>query len=128
MNNKVKLTGKVAQFPTDTPVHKAYNFLENTDNLPKSRIWYIMVEKTGDSVQIARYYPTKGQDLDIIYNKLSERYKDMAKDEPNLLEAISMIETECTDKFAFIKNVPPVLINGKKLSSIIMEDLIKILE
>ncbi len=124
--NKVKLIGKVAKFPKSTKASKAFNFLENV-KIPKSAIWYIMVEKMDNELQMVKYDYKKGVDLSSFVNDLKKYYIDKYKTNKSIVEKISNIIVDGNDKYSMIKNIPLIEVNGRKMISIITEDLIKLL-
>ncbi len=124
--NKVKLIGKVAKFPKSTKASKAFNFLENV-KIPKSAIWYIMVEKMDNELQMVKYDYKKGVDLSSFVNDLKKYYIDKYKNNKSVVEKISNIIVDGNDKYSMIKNIPLIEVNGRKMISIITEDLIKLL-
>ena len=124
--NKVKLIGKVAKFPKSTKASKAFNFLENV-KIPKSAIWYIMVEKMDNELQMVKYDYKKGVDLSSFVNDLKKYYIDKYKTNKSVVEKISNIIVDGNDKYSMIKNIPLIEVNGRKMISIITEDLIKLL-
>ncbi len=125
--SKVKMIGKVAKFPKKVKASRAYNFLENV-KISKNSIWYIMVEKQDNELQMVKYNYKKGVDLGKFVNELKvfyiDKYGKMNKDLPKIFEKI---EVYGTDKYSTIKNIPLVELGGRKLISIITEDLIKLL-
>lgn len=125
--SKVEMIGKVAKFPKKVKASKAYNFLENV-KISKNSIWYIMVEKQDNELQMVKYNYKKGVDLVKFVNELKgfyiTKYGKMNKDLPKILERI---EVDGTDKYSTIKNIPLIEMGGRKLISIITEDLIKLL-
>jgi hypothetical protein len=125
--NQVKMIGKVAKFPKKVKASKAYNFLENV-KISKNSIWYIMVEKQDNELQMVKYNFKKGVDLGKFVNELKSfyitKYGKVNKNLPKLLEKM---EVDGTDKYSTIKNIPLVELGGRKLISIITEDLIKLL-
>jgi len=125
-SNKVKLIGKVARFPKSTKASKAFNFLENV-KIPKSAIWYIMVEKMDNELQMVKYDYKKGVDLSSFVNDLKKYYIDKYKNNKSVVEKISNIIVDGNDKYSMIKNIPLIEVNGRKMISIITEDLIKLL-
>lgn len=125
-SNKVKLIGKVAKFPKSTKASKAFNFLENV-KIPKSAIWYIMVEKMDNELQMVKYDYKKGVDLSSFVNDLKKYYIDKYKTNKSIVEKISNIIVDGNDKYSMIKNIPLIEVNGRKMISIITEDLIKLL-
>lgn len=125
-SSKVRLIGKVARFPKATKASKAYNFLENV-KIPKSAIWYIMVEKMDNELQMVKYDYKKGVDLSSFVTDLKKYYMDKYKNNSTIKEKISNIIVDGNDKYSMIKNVPLIEIDGKKMITIITEDLIKLL-
>jgi hypothetical protein len=125
--NQVKLYGKVAKFPKKTKASKAYNFLENV-KISKNSIWYILIEKQDNELQMVKYNNKKGFDMSKFVFELKSFYlKQYAKD-PNMTRLIECIEVVGAEEFSSIKNIPNVEIAaGKKLISKITEDLIKLL-
>ena len=125
--NQVKLYGKVAKFPKKTKASKAYNFLENV-KISKNSIWYILIEKQDNELQMVKYNNKKGFDMAKFVFELKSFYlKQYAKD-PNMTRLIESIEVVGKEEFSAIKNIPNVEIAaGKKLISKITEDLIKLL-
>lgn len=123
---KVDFTGKVAKFPKNTKASKAYNFLENV-KVPKKSIWYIVIEKQSDELQLVKYNYKEGVDLSKFINELKSYYIGKNKDNKNLCEAVSKISIDGNDKYSRITNIPKVNIDGKLLISKVTEDLIKLL-
>jgi hypothetical protein len=124
---KVEMIGKIAKFPKRVKASKAYNFLENV-KISKNSIWYIMVEKQDNELQMVKYNYKKGVDLAKFINELKtfyiSKYGKMNKNLPKILERI---EVDGNDTYSTIKNIPLVELGGKKLISILTEDLIKLL-
>lgn len=119
----IDLFGKVAKFPKNIKASKAFNFLENI-KVSKNKIWYILVEKQSDELQMIKYNNKKGVNLKEFVRKLTEFYskdKEMSKHINNLV-------IDGNDKFSIIRNIPNIDVNGKKLITILMEDLIKLLK
>ncbi len=125
-SNKVNLIGKVAKFPKTIKAHSAYNFLENI-KIPKSTIWYIMVEKMDNELQMVKYDHKKGVDLSAFVNDLKKYYINKYKSNTSIVEKISNIVVDGNDKYSMIKNIPLIEVNGRRMISIITEDLIKLL-
>jgi hypothetical protein len=125
-NEEVKTIGKVAKFPKNVKASKAYNFLENV-KVPKKSIWYIMVEKQDNELQMVKYNYKEGVNLSEFVNELKTYYIQNNKKDDKVCEAISKIGVDGTDKFSKITNIPPVEVNGKKMITVITEDLIKLL-
>lgn len=118
----VKLYGKIAKFPNNVKASHAYNFLENI-KIPKKKIWYIMIEKQDNELQMIKYNNREGFNLNEFLTQLKEYYSHDNKME-NFIEKL---EIDGNDKFSIIKNIPDVSIGDKKLISILTEDLIKLL-
>jgi hypothetical protein len=125
--NKVKLYGKVAKFPKKTKASKAYNFLENV-KISKSSIWYILIEKQENELQMVKYNNKKGVDMSKFVHELKTYYLKQYSNNPKMSRLIESIEVGGAEEFSSIKNIPNVEIDkGKKLISKITEDLIKLL-
>lgn len=124
MNEKdnVNFYGKVAKFPKNTKASKAYNFLENI-KVSKKKLWYILIEKEDNGLQVIKYNNKLGFNLNDFVNELKVFYM---KDE-NMSQYIDKLEITGEDKFSMIRNIPDVDVNGKKLISVLANDLIKLL-
>jgi hypothetical protein len=126
-DNKVKIYGKVAKFPKKTKASKAYNFLENI-KISKSSIWYILIEKQENELQMVKYNNKKGFDMSKFVQELKSYYLKEYSNNPKMSKLIESIEVVGAEEFSSIKNIPNVEISkGKKLVSKITEDLIKLL-
>ena len=125
-DKKVKLYGKVAKLPNGTKASKGFNFLENV-KISKNSIWYIMVEKQQDELQMVKYNHKKGVDLSKFINELKEYYSKKYSKNKKVLEMISNISVDGNDKYSWVKNIPLVEVDGRKMISHITEDLIKLL-
>jgi hypothetical protein len=123
---KVDFTGKVAKFPKNTKASKAYNFLENV-KVSKKSIWYIMVEKQDNELQMVKYNVKEGVDLSKFVNELKTYYTKKYIKDTKFVEAISKINVDGNDKYSMVKNIPLVEVEGKKMITKITEDLIKLL-
>ena len=123
---KVDFTGKVAKFPKNTKASKAYNFLENV-KVSKKSIWYIMVEKQDNELQMVKYNVKEGVDLSKFVNELKTYYTKKYGKDAKFIEAISKISVGGNDKYSMVKNIPLVEVEGKKMITRITEDLIKLL-
>jgi hypothetical protein len=123
---KVDFTGKVAKFPKNTKASKAYNFLENV-KVSKKSIWYIMVEKMDNELQMVKYNVKEGVDLSKFVNELKTYYTKKYSKDTKFVEAISKISVDGNDKYSMVKNIPLVEVEGKKMITRITEDLIKLL-
>lgn len=125
-NEKVQLIGKIAKFPTDTQASKAYKFLENV-KISKKKIWYLMVEKQNNELQMIKYNQNVGVDLKKFVESLKEFYISNVED-PKVKAIIEAIEVDGEDKFSTIKNIPRnLMLDGKNAIVKITEDLIKLL-
>jgi hypothetical protein len=124
-NEKVNTFGKVAKFPKNVKASKAFNFLESV-KISKKSIWYIMVEKDQD-LQLVKYNVKEGVDLNKFVNDLKSYYINKYKDNKVLCESISNIEPDGNDKYSIIRKIPNITVDGKKMISVITEDLIKLL-
>lgn len=125
---KVDMYGKVAKFPKNTKASSAINFLENV-KLSKNRIWYIMVEKQDDELQMVKYDMKKGVNLSMFVNELKKHYITQYKNNPEVVAQLEKIQLggDREGAFSAIKNIPPIEIDGKKIITRITEDLIKLL-
>ncbi len=125
--SKVDFYGKVAKFPKKVKASKAYNFLENV-KISKNSIWYILVEKQDNELQMVKYNNKKGFDMAKFVLELKTFYLTLYKDNVEMSKLIESIEVAGAEEFSSIRNIPNVEIEpGKKLISKITEDLIKLL-
>jgi len=122
----VETFGKVAKFPKNTKASKAYNFLENV-KVSKKSIWYIMVEKQDNELQMVKYNTKEGVDLGKFVNELKSYYKKKYSKEPKICSLIESIKVDGNDKYSMVQNIPLISVDGKKMITIITEDLIKLL-
>jgi hypothetical protein len=120
--SNVNFYGKVAKFPKNTKAKNAYNFLENI-KVSKKKLWYILIEKEKNGLQIIKYNNSLGFNLNDFVLELKKYYMNNEK----INEHISQLVIEGEDKFSIIKNIPDVEIDGKKLITILANDLIKLL-
>lgn len=123
--DKVQTYGRVAKFPKNVKASKAFNFLENV-KVSKKSIWYIMVEKLDNELQMVKYNHKEGVDLNKFVNELKTYYITKYKD-PKMKKLIESIYVDGNDKYSMVKNIPLVEVEGKKLITKITEDLIKLL-
>lgn len=123
--DKVQTYGRVAKFPKNVQASKAFNFLENV-KVSKKSIWYIMVEKLDNELQMVKYNHKEGVDLNKFVNELKSYYITKYKD-PKMKKLIESIYVDGNDKYSMVKNIPLVEVEGKKLITKITEDLIKLL-
>jgi hypothetical protein len=122
----VETFGKVAKFPKNTKASKAYNFLENV-KVSKKSIWYIIVEKQNNELQMVKYNVKEGVDLSKFVNELKTYYTKKYGKDAKFIEAISKISVDGNDKYSMVKNIPLVEVEGKKMITKITEDLIRLL-
>jgi len=125
-NEEVQFFGKVAKLPKGVKASKGFNFLENV-KVSKSSIWYIMVEKQDNELQMVKYNYKKGVDLGSFLNELKSFYVAKFSKNPKMCKLIENIKIDGNDKYSWIKNIPLVEFEGKKMISKITEDLIKLL-
>lgn len=118
----VNFYGKIAKFPKNTKASNAYNFLENI-KVSKKQLWYILIEKDDNGLQVIKYNNKLGFNL---YDFINELKKFYAQDE-EISPHIEQLKIEGEDKFSIIKDVPDIEIGGKKLITILTNDLIKLL-
>ena len=122
----VHMFGKVAKFPKKTKASKAYNFLENV-KISKNSVWYILVEKQDNELQMVKYNNKKGVDLGKFVNELKAYYLKKYSTDKNLCRLVESIKVGGKNEFSVIQNIPKIEIEGRKLISRITEDLIKLL-
>ena len=124
--SNVETIGKIAKFPKNVQASKAYNFLENV-KVSKKSIWYIMVEKQDHELQMVKYNYKEGVDLGKFVNELKVYYVNKYSNDANVCKLIEAIKVDGNDKYSMIKNIPLVKVEGRKMISIITEDLIRLL-
>ena len=122
----VKLYGKVAKLPKGTKASKGFNFLENV-KISKNSIWYIMVERQDNELQMVKYNYKKGVDLSKFINELKTYYSKKYSKNKEVLKLIEGMKVVGNDKYSKICNIPLIEVDGKKIISKITEDLIKLL-
>jgi hypothetical protein len=123
---EVEFFGKIAKLPKGVKASKGYNFLENI-KVSKSSIWYLLVEKQDNELQMVKYNYKTGVDLSRFITELKDFYKSQFASNPKLVKLIESIGVDGNDKYSRIYNIPMVEIGGKKIISKITEDLIKLL-
>jgi len=123
---KVETFGKVAKFPKNVKASKAFNFLENV-KVSKKSIWYIMVEKQDNELQMVKYNYKEGVDLGKFVNELKGYYIKKYSSDKKVCQLIEKIKVDGNDKYSMVKDIPFIEIDGKKLITRITEDLIKLL-
>jgi len=126
IKENVNFYGKVAKLPKGTKASKGYNFLENV-KVSKASIWYILVEKQDNELQMVKYNHKKGVDLSKFVSDLKTFYVSKYKDNQEVCKLIEAIKVDGNDKYSKICNIPLVEVEGKKVVTKITEDLIKLL-
>lgn len=129
-NKNVEFYGKIAKFPKNTKAKNAYTFLENI-RIPKSRLWYFIIEREliskdndlFEDLQIIKYNNKQGVDCAKFVESLSKFYEN----DIEMTEYVKNLVVEGSQAYSIIRNIPNVEINGKKLISILTEDLIRLL-
>lgn len=123
----VEFFGKVAKFPKNIKPEKANSFLENI-KVKKSKLWYLMVEKhtteDGSELQMLKYNQHAGVNLNEFLEGLKKYYISKY---PELKESFSNMVVGGDHKYSTIKNIPNQEIEGQKLITIVMNDLVKLL-
>jgi hypothetical protein len=122
----VEFIGKIAKLPKGIKASKAYNFLENV-KVSKSSIWYLMIEKQDNELQMVKYNFKKGVDLNQFIKELKTYYISKYKTNKEVVKLIENIQVDGNDKYSWVKNIPLVELDGKKMVSRITEDLIRLL-
>jgi hypothetical protein len=126
IKENINFYGKVAKLPNGTKASKGYNFLENV-KVSKSSIWYILVEKQDNELQMVKYNHKKGVDLSKFVSELKTFYVNKYKNNQEVCKLIEAIKVDGNDKYSKICNIPLVEVEGKKVVTKITEDLIKLL-
>lgn len=126
-NEKVTTYGRIARFPKNVMASKAYNFLENV-KISKKSIWYLMVEKQeNNELQLVKYNVKEGVDLNKFVTDLKGYYINKYSKDAKVCNLIESIQVDGNDKYSMVKNIPLITVDGRKMISIITEDLIKLL-
>ena len=125
-SKKVETFGKVAKFPKNVKASKAYNFMENV-KVSKKSIWYLMIEKDENELQMVKYNYNEGVDLSKFVNDLKAYYLTKYKGNKTICEAVEKLSVDGNDKYSMVKGITPVEVDGRKLITKITEDLIKLL-
>jgi hypothetical protein len=126
VNEGVKRIGKIAKFPKNSKASTAYNYLEDI-KISKKSIWYLMIEKQDNELQMVKYNNKEGVNLSQFVSNLKGYYIDKYKNNESVCEQISKISIGGDDKFTVIRNIPLLEVDGKKIISRITEDLIRLL-
>jgi|TARA_R110002153_G_scaffold6210_5_gene28361 hypothetical protein len=126
VNENVKRIGKIAKFPRNSKASTAYNYLEDI-KISKKSIWYLMIEKQDNELQMVKYNNKEGVNLAQFVSELKSFYIDTYKGNKEVCEQINKISIGGNDKFTTITNIPLIQVGGKKIISKITEDLIRLL-
>jgi hypothetical protein len=132
VKENVEFIGRVAKFPGGVKASKAFNWMHNLQDpkLSKKDIWYLMVEKQDNELQMIKYQQKQGVNLTKFISDLKFYYEDKYKNHPKLVEKISKIKLggDKEGNISAITNIPNVKVEGgKKLIQKITEDLVKLL-
>ena len=122
----VEIYGRVAKLPKNTVASKGLKTMENL-KLSKASVWYLMIEKNDDQLQMIKFNLNEGFDLNEFTNELKTYYIKKFAKIPKLVKLIENIVIDADTKYSWIKNIPQITVDGKKMISVITEDLIKIL-
>lgn len=128
----VDFYGRIAKFPSGTKASKAFNWMNNLKDpkLAKKDIWYLMVEKQDNELQMIKYQQKQGVNLTKFITDLKTYYIDKYKDNAVIVENITKIELggDTEGNISAIKNIPNIKVDGnRKLIHKITEDLVKLL-
>lgn len=131
-NINVEIYGKLAKFPEGVKASKAFNWVYNLKDpkLAKKDIWYLMVEKQDNELQMIKYQQKQGVNLTKFVVDLKKYYLDKYKNSPILVEKISKIKLggDQDGNISSITNIPNIIVeNKKKLIHKLMEDLVQLL-
>ena len=121
-DKNISFHGKIAKFPKNTKAKNAYTFLENI-KVSKSKLWYILIEKENNGLQVIKYNNKNGVNLNEFLKQLSVYYSS----DENMSPYLEKLKIDGEDKFSTIRNIPDVEIDGKKFITILTNDLIKLL-
>ena len=128
----IQIIGNVAKFPKDVDSSTAYSYMKNLKNpkLNKKDVWYLMVEKQNNELQMIRFQQKEGMlDLGQFVDGLKKFYINKYKKNEKIVSYLEKMEVG-KDKhglIAGIRNIPNIKIGDKKMIQIVTEDLIKIL-
>lgn len=129
--NEVQIFGKLAKFPHGVKASKAFNWVYNLKDpkLSTKDIWYLMVEKQDNELQMIKYQKKQGVNLTKFVVDLKKYYIEKYKDNEKIVERISMITIggDAEGNVSVIANIPNITVENKKLIHKITEDLVKLL-
>ena len=126
VKESVKTYGRVAKFPKGVKASKAFNFLESVKT-SKKNIWYMLIEKQDNELQMVKYNNTAGVDVNKFINELKTFYITQNKGNKLMCEALSKIGVEGNSNLSRISNIPKIKFDNKLLITKITEDLIQLL-
>ena len=86
-----------------------------------------MVEKQDSELQMVKYNNKEGVDLNKFVTDLKSYYIKRYSKDAKVCKMIESIKVDGNDKYSMVKNIPLVTVEGRKMISIITEDLIKLL-
>jgi len=119
---------KISGFKKFTEMKGESKELKEVTPSAQNSIWYILVEKQDNELQMVKYNNKKGFDMAKFVLELKTFYLTLYKDNVEMSKLIESIEVAGAEEFSSIRNIPNVEIEpGKKLISKITEDLIKLL-
>lgn len=120
----ISFYGHIAKMPANVKASHSLNFLEKI-KISKQKLWYIIIEKEEfNELQTIKYNNKVGVNLKEFIGELKKYYQKT----PEMITHIDKLIIEGNDKFSIIRNVPNVEINGVKLMTILMNDLIRLLK
>lgn len=115
--------GKIVKMPKNTKASSSINFLEKI-KISKQKLWYIIIEKEeNNELQTIKYNNRVGVNLKEFVVELKKYYENT-----EMINYINDLVIDGNDKFSIIRNIPNIEINGIKLMTILMNDLIKLLK
>ncbi len=126
VEERVKTFGRVATFPRGVKASKAFNFLESVKT-SKKNIWYMLIEKQDNELQMVKYNNTAGVDVNKFINELKTFYITQNKGNKLMCEALSKISVDGNSNLSRISNIPKIKFDNKLLITKITEDLIQLL-
>ena len=126
VKESVKTYGRVAKFPKGVKASKAFNFLESVKT-SKKNIWYMLIEKQDNELQMVKYNNTAGVDVNKFINELKTFYITQNKGNKLMCEALSKISVDGNSNLSRISNIPKIKFDNKLLITKITEDLIQLL-
>lgn len=131
-DNSVEIYGRLAKFPEGVKASKAFNWVYNLRDpkLSKKDIWYLMIEKQDNELQMIKYQQKQGVNLTQFVVDLKKYYMGKYKDDATLSEKIKNIQLggDQDGNISSITHIPNIIVEGnKKLIHKLMEDLVTLL-